>query len=89
MLNNSCLSTTIQKKAKEFPVELAEVLEISVDQLNSWLSLACTPQNHEIIHKLTKAKHLNEKLSDSAIGADATIHQYINDELKTVINFIK
>jgi hypothetical protein len=87
--SNNYLSVAIKKTAKEFPVELALVLDISVEELNSWLSSTTTPQKPEVRHKLTKALHLNEKLSDSATGVDATIHQYIDDELKSVINLIK
>lgn len=43
----------------------------------------------EIKHKLTKAKHVNEKLADSAVGADSTLHQYIDEELQQVIKLIK
>lgn len=89
MLNNIVLNMTIQKTAVKFPVELASVLDVSVEQLNSWLELASTTKTNLIIHKLTKAMHLNEKLSESAMGADETMHQYIDDELKNVISIIK
>lgn len=42
-----------------------------------------------VCQKLTKAKHFNEKLADSAIGADSTLHQCIDEELAQVIELIK
>jgi hypothetical protein len=49
----------------------------------------CSSKNNEIMHSLTKARHFNEKLSESAMGADETLHQCIDDEINNVINFIK
>jgi hypothetical protein len=88
-VSNNYLRVAIKKTAEESPAELALILKISVEQLNSWLSSTTPPKAPEAKDKLTKALHLNEKLSDSATGADATIHQYIEDELKNVINMMK
>lgn len=43
----------------------------------------------ELKHKLTKAKHFNEKLAESAMGADSTLHECIDDELTQVIKSLK
>jgi hypothetical protein len=43
----------------------------------------------DLINKLTKAMHLNEKLCESALGVDGTIHQCIGEELASVVNTLK
>jgi hypothetical protein len=44
---------------------------------------------NELIGKLTKAVHLNEKLADDAVGADGTMHQCIGEELLSAIDTLK
>lgn len=79
----------VQRAAVRFPDELSSLLNMNVSELKSAIGVIPKPTTPELIEKLTKAMHLNEKLSYSAMGVDATIHQYIDDELKSVINIIK
>tara|TARA_R110001583_G_scaffold111552_1_gene260661 strand:+ start:2001 stop:2180 length:180 start_codon:yes stop_codon:yes gene_type:complete len=44
---------------------------------------------NNLIHSITKAMHFNEKLADASMGADATLHQCIEDELNSVVNTLK
>ncbi|MDO6489328.1 hypothetical protein Q4503_16655 [Colwellia sp. 6_MG-2023] len=45
--------------------------------------------SNALLGSLGKVKHLNEKLAETAIGPDVTIHQCIEDEILTVIKNIK
>lgn len=79
----------VQRAAVRFPVELSTLLGITEVQLKEALKVIPRPTKPELVRKLTSAMHLNEKLAESAMGADATLHQYIDDELKNVISIIK
>lgn len=36
----------------------------------------------DLQHSLTRIQHLNDKLSESALGADVTLHEMINEEIE-------
>lgn len=79
----------IQRAATQFPVELSSLLGITEQQLHREVSVIPKPTKHGLVKKLTSVMHLNEKLAESAMGCDLTLHEYMETELKNVINSIK
>lgn len=88
-MSSLCVFTSLQQAAAKFPDELASLLEINVDQLILAMQAIEPMTKSDAIHRLTKAKHLNEKLAESAVGPDSTMHQYITDEITIVIQNMK
>lgn|GEM_PF-3092373 len=79
----------VQKAAADFPVELSSLLGVTEQQLEHAVSVITKPTKHDLMKKLSSVIHLNEKLAESARGADLTLHEYIESELKSVINSMK
>lgn len=79
----------VQRAAVRFPTELSTLLGITEVQLKDAIKVIPKQSKPQLIRKLTSAMHFNEKLAESAMGADATLHQYIENELNDVINIIK
>lgn len=83
MTSQSSILIDVQRAAIRFPVELASILEISVEELKNVISISANPKLNAK-QKLCRARHLNEKLSESALGIDNTLHQLIEEELSAL-----
>lgn len=89
MQGHQSILVSLKQATANFPEELSSLLGITVQELTHSINKINEPGKVEILHSLTKAMHFNEKLQESAVGADSTLHQCIADEVAFVIKSIR